>query len=180
MQHIVNSIIPRYRDIQLRDKGSVDRACLGAITMKLTPKEKGKAAMTRSIHEIIFSTDMAAMDYEPTREEETFLQLIGLDRFITRVTWEIINVQVIQKVINNLNINTMETTLNGHIIPIFSKDWRHKMKAVFYLNTFLAKREPGTPRYMLQTCSLVSRRKCETRWAPARSTTARSMRQGNP
>jgi hypothetical protein len=114
--------------------------------MGLTVKEKGKAAMARSIADITFSTDMGALDYEPSREEETFLQLIGLDRFITRVTWEIMNTRVIQEVITNLNVDTMETRLNGHKIPIFSKGWRQTMKAVFFLNTFIAKREPGTPR----------------------------------
>ena len=114
--------------------------------MRLTPKDKGKSVMTRSIDEIVFSTDMAALDFEPNREEETFLQIIGLDRFITRVTWEILNEQVVREVIANLNTETMETKLNGQIIPIFSKTWRQKMKAVFYLNTFIAKREPGTPR----------------------------------
>ena len=114
--------------------------------MGLTPREKGKSVMTRSVENIVFSTEMAALDFEPTREEETFLQLIGLDRFITRVTWEILNTQVIQEVINNLDLQTMETRLNDRVIPIFGKEWRQKMKAVFYLNNFVAKREPGTPR----------------------------------
>ena len=122
------------------------RTRLEASNMKLTPKDKGKSVMTRSIDEIVFNTDMAALDYEPSREEETFLQLIGLDRFVTRVTWEILNPSVMQEVITNLDVETMHTKLNGNIIPIFGKAWRQKMRAVFYLNTFLAKREPGTPR----------------------------------
>ena len=119
---------------------------LGRVTMGLTAKEKGKAAMTRSIADITFSTDMAALDYEPSREEETFLQLIGLDRFITKVTWEIMNASVIQEVITNLDVDIMQTRLNGHTIPIFSKGWKQTMKGVFFLNTFIAKRELGTPR----------------------------------
>jgi hypothetical protein len=55
-------------------------------TMKLTPKDKGKSVMTRSIQDITFSTEMVALDFEPNRQEETFLQLIGLDKFVTRVT----------------------------------------------------------------------------------------------
>ena len=119
---------------------------LRIVTMGLTTKEKGKAAMTRSAADISFSTDMAALDYEPNREEETFLQFIGLDRFITRFTWEIINANVIQEVITNLDVKTMETKLNGRTIPIFGKAWRQTMNGVFYLNTFMAKREPGMPR----------------------------------
>ena len=129
--------------VQLSDR-SPNR--LGLVTMKATPKDKGKSVMTRSITDIVFSTEMGALDYEPSREEETFLQLIGLDRFVTRVTWEILNEYVMQEVIANLDTETMETKLNGNIIPVFGKGWRQKMKAVFYLNTFLAKREPGTPR----------------------------------
>jgi hypothetical protein len=40
----------------------------------------------------------------------------------------------------------MGTRLNGNIIPVFGKGWRQKMRALFYLNTFLAKRKPCTPR----------------------------------
>ena len=71
---------------------------------------------------------MAALDFEPSREEETFLQLIGLDRFITRVTWEIINASVIQEVITNLDVETMESKLNGRTIQIFGKAWRQTME----------------------------------------------------
>ena len=45
---------------------------LRGIAMKLIPKENGKSVMARSIEGIFFSTDMAAMDYEPCREEEIF------------------------------------------------------------------------------------------------------------
>jgi hypothetical protein len=116
------------------------------INMKPSNKEKGKAAQVRAIEDVVFSTEMATLDFEPTREEETFLQLIGLDRFITRVTWEIINIAVIQEVISNLNLETMESSLNGRVFPIFGKDWKNKMRAVFYISAFSAKREPGTRR----------------------------------
>lgn len=116
------------------------------INMKPSTKEKGKAAQVRAIEDVVFSTEMAALDFEPTREEETFLQLIGLDRFITRVTWEIINIAVIQEVISNLNLETMESSLNGRVFPIFGKDWKNKMRAVFYISAFSAKREPDTRR----------------------------------
>jgi hypothetical protein len=131
---------------QLKVTNSFSRDRLKCVTMKSTPKDKGKSVMARSITNIVFSTEMGALDFEPSREEETFLQLIGLDRFLTRVTWEIINVSVMHEVIINLDTDTMETKLNGNIVPVFGKGWRQKMKAVFYLNTFLAKREPGTPR----------------------------------
>lgn len=114
--------------------------------MKLTPKEKGKNAMIRSVKKITFSTEMAELDYEPNRQEETFLQLIGLDRFVSRVSWEILNEQVVREVIANLDIETMKTKLNGRTIPIFGKAWRKTMMAVFYLNTFSAKWKPGTSK----------------------------------
>ena len=40
----------------------------------------------------------------------------------------------------------METKINEQVIPMFMKRWRQKMKAMFYLNTFSAKREPNTLR----------------------------------
>jgi hypothetical protein len=110
-------------DCQITNQQDFERT---HITMGATAKEKGKSPMTRSVENIVFCTEMAALDFEPSREEETFLQLIGLDRFITRVTWEILNVQVIQEVIANLDTDTMETKLNGRVIPIFGKGWRQK------------------------------------------------------
>ena len=77
--------------------------------------EKGKCVVTKTVEYIVFYTKQAALDFEPSREEKTFLQLIGLDMLITRVALEILNVYVIQKVIINLNIATMVTKLNGRI-----------------------------------------------------------------
>lgn len=100
------------------------RTRLRGISMGLTSKEIGKAVMTRSVADITFSTNMVVLDFEPSREEKTFLQLIGLYRFITRVTWEIMNASVIQEVLTNLDVETMETMLNEHTISIFDKRWR--------------------------------------------------------
>jgi hypothetical protein len=128
---------------QLKETQRVKKDCS---KMGATSREKGISVMTRSVEDIVLSTEMATLDFEPSREEETFLQLIGLNRFITKVTWEILNEQVIQEVIANLNIDTMETRLNGKVIPIFGKEWRQRLKAVIYLQSFAAKREPGTPK----------------------------------
>ena len=128
---------------QLKPTQRINRSCN---KMGATSREKGKSAMTRSVDDIVFSTKMSALDFEPSRQEETFLQLIGLDRFVTRVTWEMLNIPVVREVITNLNLHTMESVLNGQVFPIFSKDWRNQMRVVFYLTTFSAKREPGTPK----------------------------------
>lgn len=114
--------------------------------MRAPSKDKRKAPQLRAVEDVVFSTEMAALDYEPTHEEETFLHLIGLDRFITRVTWEIMNTLVVQEIIANLDLNTMESALNSQRFPIFPKDWKNKMRVVFYITTFLARREPGTPK----------------------------------
>ena len=71
--------------------------------MRTSSNEKGKAPQMRAIEDVIFSTEMAVLDFEPSREEKTFLQLIGLDMFVTRVTWEIVNIPIIQEFITNLN-----------------------------------------------------------------------------
>ena len=76
----------------------------------------------RAFENVVFSTEMATLDFKPTREEEIFLQLIGLDRFVTRVAWKIVNIPIIQEVITNLNLDTMESVLNGQPFPIFAKD----------------------------------------------------------
>ena len=40
----------------------------------------------------------------------------------------------------------MQSVLNGQPFSIFPKDWKNKMRAVFYLTEFSARREPGTPK----------------------------------
>jgi hypothetical protein len=100
----------------------------------------------RAVEDVVFNTEMAALDFEPTREEKTFLQLIGLYRFVTRMTWEIMNILVVQEVIANMGLNTMESALNGQVFPIFLKDWKNKMRVVFHIATFSARREPRTPK----------------------------------
>ena len=65
---------------------------------------------------------MAALDFELTLQEDKFLQLMGFDRFITRITWYIINMSIVYEVISNLNFDTMKSVLNGRGFPIFHKD----------------------------------------------------------
>ena len=77
--------------------------------------------MIRSIKNITFNTKMAALHFDPKRKDENFLQLIGLDRFVTRVTWEILNEQVVREVIAHLNIETMETKFNGQMKLVYGK-----------------------------------------------------------
>lgn len=89
--------------------------------MGATAKEKKKSSMARSVENIVFNTKMGALDYESSREEETFLQLIGLDIFVTRVFWEILNPFIMQEVITNMEIENTQTILNDNIIPIFGK-----------------------------------------------------------
>ena len=127
---------------QSRISRRVDRK----FSMRIPSKEKGKAPQRRAIDDILFGTEMGAQDFEPSRQEETFLQLIGLDRFVTRGTWEMFNVSVVKEVIANLYTDTIESALNGQSFPFFSKDWRNKMRVVCYLTAFSATREAGTPK----------------------------------
>lgn len=90
--------------------------------MRTSSKEKRKTSQLRAVEDVVFSTKMTSLDFEPTREEEIFLQLIGLDKFVTKVTWKIMNTSVVQEVIANLNLDTIESTLNVRGFYIFSKD----------------------------------------------------------
>ena len=42
-------------------------------TMRTPSKEKGKASQMIAVDDIVFSTEMSALDFEPSRQEETFL-----------------------------------------------------------------------------------------------------------
>ena len=61
---------------------------LYSIAMGLTFKGDGKFVMTRSIKDITFSTNVTALDFKPNREQESFLQLIRLDMFVTMEDFE--------------------------------------------------------------------------------------------
>ena len=61
---------------------------LSSIAMGLTSKSDGKFVMTRSIKDITFNNNMAALDFQPSRKEETFLQLIRLEMFVTMRDFE--------------------------------------------------------------------------------------------
>lgn len=92
------------------------------INTKTPNKDKGKTSQVRAIEDVIFIIKMTALYFEPTCEEETFLQLIGLDRFVSKVTWKITNTSVVQEVISNLNFDTIDLTLNRRGFSIFTKD----------------------------------------------------------
>ena len=81
-------------------------------TMRTPSKERGKASQMRAAEDVVFSTKMVALDFELTREEETFPQLVGLDRLVVRVAWEILNNFMVQEVLNNLDPHTMGSSLN--------------------------------------------------------------------
>lgn len=137
--------------LQLAGTVSLYRTKATIVLMKTPTKEKRKAIQMRAIDDIVFSAEMAALDFEPSYTQETFLQLMGLDRFVTRGTWEMLNVSVVREVLTNLNLETKELVRNGKIFPIFGKDWRKTMKAVFFLTPFSAKRENrGLPKLHLQ------------------------------
>ena len=103
---------------------------------------------------------MAALDFDLTHQEDKFLQLMGFDRFITRITWYIINMSIVHEVISNLNFDTMKSVLNGQGFPIFHKDWRNKMKASFYITTFTAKINLTLQRSELRTSFQLTMKRC--------------------
>jgi hypothetical protein len=100
---------------RLAKKARITRKVKIDVNMIIPAKEKGKATKKRPVEDVIFSVEMAALDFEPTREEDTFLQLIGLDRFVTPVTWEIVNISMEQDVITILDLDTMQYALNGQL-----------------------------------------------------------------
>lgn len=56
--------------------------------MGLTFKGDRKFVMMRSIKDITFSTNVTALDLKPNRKQESFLQLIRLDVFVTMEDFE--------------------------------------------------------------------------------------------
>lgn len=94
---------------------------------------KGKAKRVRSASEITYQRELGVIKYKFSLEEETLVQQLGLDRFLSVVTWGVNNPEVMAEVVEGLEITTFETQLNGRKVNIFNMDWRVQMQSVFYL-----------------------------------------------
>lgn len=94
---------------------------------------KDKAKRVRSASQITYQKELGVIKYKFSIEEETLVQQLGLDRFLSVVTWGVNNPEVMAEVVEGLDMATFETQLNGSKVHIFNTDWRVQMQSIFYL-----------------------------------------------
>lgn len=83
---------------------------------------KGKQNRQRAASVVEYRLEAGAVDYQFEMEEEILMQHIGLDRFLSVVSWDHNNPRVVAEVIEHLEGTTYESRLNGRVIKKFQED----------------------------------------------------------
>lgn len=94
---------------------------------------KGKMKRVRTASDFVYQKELGTIKYKFSTEEEILIQQLGLDRFLTVVTWGVNSPEVMAQVVEELTVATFETQLNGKQVNIFQKDWKIQMQSMFYL-----------------------------------------------
>ena len=82
---------------------------------------------------ITFSMDAAYKSIQFSKEELTFLRKLRLEQFLCNVPWGVVHAVRSVEAINTLQENTLQVTLKGEALPLFSENWRNLFLKVFHL-----------------------------------------------
>lgn len=93
-------------------------------------KRQGAASLVE------YRVEAGVVDYQFELKEEILMQKIGLDRFLSVVSWSHNHPGVVAEVIEHLEGTTYESCLNGRMIKIFQDDWRRQIQSMFYLTPY--------------------------------------------
>ena len=65
---------------------------------------KGKAKIMRSAADIVYKKQLRVLKYKFSMEEEVLMQQLGLDRFLSIVTWGVNNPEVMAEVVKGFSL----------------------------------------------------------------------------
>ena len=82
---------------------------------------------------VTFSMDAAYRSTQFSTEELSFLRKIRLEQFLCNVPWGVVHAVRAREVIDTLQEDTMQVTLKGEVLPLFSEDWRALFLKIFHL-----------------------------------------------
>ena len=82
---------------------------------------------------VSFHTDAAYKSTQFSKEELTFLRKLRLEQFLCDVPWGVVHSARALEAINTLHTNTLQVTIKGEELPLFSANWRELFFKVFHL-----------------------------------------------
>ena len=82
---------------------------------------------------ITFSMDAAYKSTQFSKEELVFLRKLRLEDFLCNVPWGVVHTVRAMEAIDTLEEDTMQVTLKGEVMPLFSANWRELFLKVFHL-----------------------------------------------
>ena len=82
---------------------------------------------------VTFSMDAAYRSTQFNREELSFLRKIRLEHFLCNVPWGVVHAVRAREAIDTLQEDTMQVTLKGEVLPLFSENWRELFLIIFHL-----------------------------------------------
>ena len=80
-----------------------------------------------------FNVDAAFKSTQFSKEELTFLRKLRLERFLCEVPWGVTHPVRAAEAINTLQEDTLQVTLKGEELPLFSENWRALFLKLFHL-----------------------------------------------
>ena len=91
--------------------------------------------------------DAAFRSTQFNQEELTFLRQIRLEQFLCDVPWGVLHASMAAEAITTTQEDTLQVTIKGEQVPIFSKNWRSLFLKKFKL---AIKKEGGGEKWKLQ------------------------------
>ena len=82
---------------------------------------------------VSFHMDAAYKSTQFSKEELTFLRKLRLEHFLCDVPWGIVHAVRALEAVNTLDEDTLQVTLKGEVMPLFSENWRALFLKVFQL-----------------------------------------------
>ena len=82
---------------------------------------------------ITFSMDAAYKSTQFSKEELGFLRKLRLESFLCNVPWGVVHAVRAMEAIDTLHEDTLQVTLKGEVMPLFSENWRELFIKIFHL-----------------------------------------------
>ena len=82
---------------------------------------------------ITFSMDAAYRSTQFSKEELAFLRKLRLESFLCNVPWGVVHAVRALEAIDTLQEDTLQVTLKGELMPLFSENWRELFLKIFHL-----------------------------------------------
>jgi hypothetical protein len=82
---------------------------------------------------LTFHMDAAYKSTQFSKEELTFLRELRLEQFVCNVPWGVVHPEKTFEAINTLQADTLQVTLKGKVLPLFSGNWRVLFLKIFHL-----------------------------------------------